>query len=127
MPISERIATFDQEGTLWVEHLVHAKLACSLGRVSALVKADPTPATVEFFMSVLPGDRAAIAALPMDAPLKIVSATLTGMTVDELNARVNDPGVRLRPGRRTPLHPRRRLHPGAVRRGRQERLDRGQH
>ena len=88
VPVAERIATFDQDGTLWVEHPVYAQLVYCLDRVPALVKAKPELATVEPFKTVMSGDRAAIAALPMDDLLKIVAATLTGMSVDEFQAQV---------------------------------------
>ncbi len=88
VPVAERIATFDQDGTLWVEHPVYSQLVYCLDRVPALVKARPELAGVEPFKTVMSGDRAAIAALPMDDLLKIVAATLTGMSVEEFQAQV---------------------------------------
>ncbi len=88
VPVAERIDTFDQDGTLWVEHPVYSQLVYCLDRVPALVKAKPELAGVEPFKTVMSGDRAAIAALPMDDLLKIVAATLTGMSVEEFQAQV---------------------------------------
>jgi phosphoglycolate phosphatase-like HAD superfamily hydrolase len=78
----ERIATFDQDGTLWVEHPMYTQVVYCFDRVSAVVKAKPELAEVEPFKTVLSGDREAIAKLSMGDLLKILAATLTGMDVD---------------------------------------------
>ncbi len=83
VPPAERIATFDQDGTLWVEHPVYTQVVYCLDRVPAVIKAKPELAKIEPFKTVLSGDREAIAKLSMDDILKIVAATLTGMSVDE--------------------------------------------
>src|SRR6478752_8666969 len=82
----ERIATFDQDGTLWVEHPIYSQVMYCLDRVPALVKAKPELANVEPFKTVLSGDREAIAKLSMHDLEKILFATLTGMTVDVFSA-----------------------------------------
>jgi phosphoglycolate phosphatase-like HAD superfamily hydrolase len=87
----ERIATFDQDGTLWVEHPMYSQVMYCLERVPALVKDKPELANVEPFktvMSFLAGDRAAIEKLSTPDLEKIAAATLTGMTVDEFVALV---------------------------------------
>ena len=81
-PLADRIATFDQDGTLWVEHPIYTQLVYCLDRVPALVKAKPELAKVEPFRTVLTGDREAIAKLGLDPLLKIVAASVTGMDVD---------------------------------------------
>ncbi|MTW22312.1 LysM peptidoglycan-binding domain-containing protein [Allochromatium palmeri] len=86
VPPAERIATFDQDGTLWVEHPMYSQVVYCLEQVPAVVKAKPELATVEPFKTVLSGDREAIAKLPMDDLFKILAATLTGMSVDEFKA-----------------------------------------
>src|SRR5271154_5236171 len=83
VPLADRIATFDQDGTLWVEHPIYTQLVYCLDRVPAVVKAKPELAKVEPFKTVLSGNREAIAKLSVDDLLKIVAATLTGMSVDE--------------------------------------------
>jgi phosphoglycolate phosphatase-like HAD superfamily hydrolase len=88
VPPAERIATFDQDGTLWVEHPVYSQLVYCLDRVPALVKAKPDLARVEPFKTVLSGDRAAIAKLPMKDLEKIAAATLTGVSVEQFDASV---------------------------------------
>ena len=86
MPPEERIATFDQDGTLRVEHPIYSQVVYRLDRVPALVKAKPEPANVEPFKTVLSGDREAMAKLSTHDLEKILFATLTGMTVDTFNA-----------------------------------------
>ncbi len=88
VPPEERIATFDQDGTLWVEHPIYTQVEYCLERVRALVKAKPELANVEPFKTVMSGDREAIAKLSMPDLEKILYATLTGMTVDDFNAEV---------------------------------------
>ena len=86
VPPAERIATFDQDGTLWVEHPMYSQVVYCLDRVPAVVKAKPELAKVEPFKTVLSGNREAIAKLSMDDLFKILAATLTGMSVEEFRA-----------------------------------------
>jgi len=88
VPPAERIATFDQDGTLWVEHPMYSQVMYSLERVPALVKAKPELANVEPFKTAMSGNREAIAKLPFTDLEKILAATLTGMSVDTFNAEV---------------------------------------
>jgi phosphoglycolate phosphatase-like HAD superfamily hydrolase len=88
VPPVERIATFDQDGTLWVEHPMYTQVMYCLERVSTLVKAKPSLAKVEPFKTVLSGKREAMAKLSMKDLEKILATTLTGMSVDEFNANV---------------------------------------
>ena len=83
-----RVATFDQDGTLWVEHPMYTQLMFSLDRVPAVVAKKPELAKVEPFKTVLSGDHEAIAKLSMPDLEKILAATLTGMTVDQFNDEV---------------------------------------
>ena len=88
VPPAERIATFDQDGTLWVEHPMYAQLVYCLERVPAVVKAKPALANVEPFKTVMSGNRQALAKLTEADLLKIVAATLTGMTVEDFQGQV---------------------------------------
>ena len=88
VPPEERIATFDQDGTLWVEHPMYTQVMYCLERVPAVVKEKPELAKVEPFKTVLSGNREAMAKLSMKDLEKILAATLTGMSVDEFNAEV---------------------------------------
>lgn len=89
VPPAARIATFDQDGTLWVSHPMYTQVVYCMERVPALVKAKPELADVEPFKTVLSGDREAIAKLSMDALLEILAATLTGISVDQFNSEVS--------------------------------------
>ncbi len=86
VPPPERIATFDQDGTLWVEHPMYSQVMYCLDRVPVVVKAKPELANVEPFKTVMSGNREAIAKLPEQDLFKILAATLTGMSVDEFKA-----------------------------------------
>jgi hypothetical protein len=88
VPPEERVATFDQDGTLWVEHPMYGQVIYCLDRVPVLVRAKPELANVEPFKTVMTGNLEAIAKLPMPQLEKLVAATLTGMSVDEFRAQV---------------------------------------
>ena len=88
VPPEQRIATFDQDGTLWVEHPIYAQVVFCLDRVPAVVKQKPELANVEPFKTVLSGDREAMSKLSTEDLLKIVAATLTGMTVEQFQNEV---------------------------------------
>src|SRR5208283_1431044 len=84
----DRIATFDQDGTLWVEHPMYTQVMYCLERVPALAEKKPELKNVEPFKTVLSGERKAIAKLSMKDLEKILAATLTGITVEQFNADV---------------------------------------
>ncbi len=86
----QRIATFDQDGTLWVEHPIYTQVVYCLERVPAVVKAKPELANVEPFKTVLSGNREAIAQLPTDQLVKILTVTLSGMSVEQFAAEAKD-------------------------------------
>jgi phosphoglycolate phosphatase-like HAD superfamily hydrolase len=88
VPPAERIATFDQDGTLWVEHPMYTQVVYCLERVPVVVKANPELAKVEPFKTVLSGNREAMAKLTMKDLEKILAATLTGMSVEQFEAEV---------------------------------------
>lgn len=86
VPPAERIATFDQDGTLWVEHPMYTQVTYCLERVPDLVKAKPELAKVAPFNTVLEllhGDRSAMEKLTMDDLLKVLAATSTGISVEQ--------------------------------------------
>ena len=88
VPPEERIATFDQDGTLWVEHPIYSQVVYCLDRVPAVVEKDPKLKNVEPFKTVLSGNREAIAKLPLHELEKILAATLTGMSVEDFEGQV---------------------------------------
>jgi phosphoglycolate phosphatase-like HAD superfamily hydrolase len=89
VPEADRIATFDQDGTLWVEHPMYSFVLYALDRVPAVVEAKPELASVEPFKTVLSGNREAMAKLSKDDLIKILVAAMTGMSVDAFSAEAN--------------------------------------
>jgi phosphoglycolate phosphatase-like HAD superfamily hydrolase len=88
IPPEERVATFDQDGTTWVSHPMYTQVIYCLDRVSALVSQTPELKNVEPFKTVLSGNQQAIAKLSMRDLKKILTATLTGMSVDQFKMEV---------------------------------------
>jgi phosphoglycolate phosphatase-like HAD superfamily hydrolase len=82
VPAAQRVATFDQDGTLWVEQPLYAQVMFALDRVKDVVKAQPALANEEPFKTVLSGDRAAMAKLSEMDLLKIVGASQAGLTIE---------------------------------------------
>lgn len=81
VPVEDRIATFDQDGTLWVEHPLYTQAAFALDRVRALAPQHPEWRTTEPFKSVLAGDAEALGKLGESDWEKLVAATHADMTV----------------------------------------------
>jgi phosphoglycolate phosphatase-like HAD superfamily hydrolase len=86
VPPEERIATFDQDGTLWVEHPMYTQVVYCLDRVPAVVAAKPELKNVAPFKTVLSGNQEAIARLPLKDLEYILVATLSGMPVEEFES-----------------------------------------
>jgi phosphoserine phosphatase len=84
-----RIATFDQDGTLWVEQPMYTQVLYCLDRVPAVVAKKPELKNVEPFKTVMSGNREAIAKLSMPDLFKILAATLTGMSVEDFKSEVS--------------------------------------
>src|SRR6266513_4440180 len=84
VPPEERIATFDNDGTLWCEKPMPIQLFFALDRVKALAPQHPEWKDKEPFASLLKGDVKAAMAGGEHALLEIVMATHTGMTVGEV-------------------------------------------
>jgi len=84
----ERIATFDQDGTLWVSHPMYTQVMYCLERVPVVVEKRPELRKVEPFRTIMSGDRAAISRLSRQDLEKILAATLTGMTTADFQAEV---------------------------------------
>jgi phosphoserine phosphatase len=78
----ERIATFDNDGTLWVEHPIYTQFAFALDRVKSLVPRHPDWKDKEPFKAVLAHDREQIAKFTKKDLLEIVGATHSGITTE---------------------------------------------
>jgi hypothetical protein len=80
VPVEQRIAEFDQDGTLWVEHPLYTQVMYCLDRVPELAKQKPELKDREPFKTVLSGDRDAIGKLTDRDFFEVVIATQSGMT-----------------------------------------------
>jgi phosphoglycolate phosphatase-like HAD superfamily hydrolase len=89
-PQAERIATFDNDGTLWCEQPVYVQILFALDRVKALAPQHPEWQTKEPFASLLKGNIKAAAASGEAAIAELVAATHAGMTTDEFSKMVTD-------------------------------------
>ncbi len=90
VPPAERIATFDNDGTLWAEQPMYFQLLFSLHRVGVLAPQHPEWKTMEPFASLLKGDVKGALAGGEKAMLEIVMATHAGMTTEEFEKIVKD-------------------------------------
>jgi phosphoglycolate phosphatase-like HAD superfamily hydrolase len=88
VPPEERIAAFDQDGTLWVEHPMYTQVVYCLERLRVVVKKRPELAKREPFKAALSGNRAAMAKLSIKDLEAILVLTLSGMSVEEFKAEV---------------------------------------
>jgi hypothetical protein len=83
VPPAERIATFDNDGTLWCEQPMPVQLFFAIDRVKALAPQHPEWKTNEPFASLLKGDVKGALAGGDHALLELVAATHAGMTTEE--------------------------------------------
>jgi phosphoglycolate phosphatase-like HAD superfamily hydrolase len=86
--VPERIATFDNDGTLWTEQPYYFQLAFALDRIKAMAPQHPEWKTKQPFKALLEGDKQALAAAGKDGLLQIMAVTHTGMTTDEFSKTV---------------------------------------
>ena len=85
VPPPERIATFDNDGTLWLEQPLTIQFVFAFDRVKALVPEHPEWKTTQPFQAVLEGDLKALSALSEKGLIEIITATHSGMTTDQFN------------------------------------------
>jgi phosphoglycolate phosphatase-like HAD superfamily hydrolase len=90
VPVAERIAVFDNDGTLWCEQPMYFQLFFALDRVKALAPEHPEWNDKEPFKSILAGDVKAALASGEKGLLEVVAATHSGMTTDEFEKAVTD-------------------------------------
>ena len=88
--VPERIATFDNDGTLWTEQPYYFQLAFALDRIKALAPQHPEWKTRQPFKALLEGDKKALAAAGKDGLLQIIAVTHSGMTVEDFTKTVID-------------------------------------
>ena len=82
-PLPERIATFDNDGTLWSEQPIYFQLAFAFDRVKALAPKHPEWKQKQPFKGLLEGDMKAVAASGEKGLLEVMAATHAGNTTDE--------------------------------------------
>ncbi|NOQ15784.1 MAG: haloacid dehalogenase-like hydrolase [Methyloprofundus sp.] len=87
---SERIATFDNDGTLWSERPVYFQLLFAIDRVKQLAPQHPEWQTTQPFQAVLENDLQALAASGEKGLLQLVMATHAGVTTDEFSVIVEN-------------------------------------
>lgn len=90
VPPAERIAVFDNDGTLWVEQPIYTQLAFAMDRVKALAEKHPEWRDTQPFQAVLEGDRDALAEAGVKGIVDLVMASHAGMTTDGFAAIVTD-------------------------------------
>ena len=87
---AERIATFDNDGTLWAEQPIYVQVQFAFDRVRALAPQHPEWTTKEPFASLLKGDMKSVLAGGEHALLEIVAAAHSGITTDDFQTVVKD-------------------------------------
>lgn len=90
VPIDKRFATFDQDGTTWVEHPMYTQMVFAFDRVAQLAPQHPEWKTTEPFKSVIIGDKAAMAKFTAKDFETIFVATHTGMSVEAFQQMASD-------------------------------------
>ncbi|MEZ6148082.1 MAG: HAD family hydrolase [Planctomycetaceae bacterium] len=90
VPPAERIATFDNDGTLWSEQPMYFQLIFALDRVKQLAPQHPDWKTKEPFASVLKGDIKSVAASGKQGLMELIAATHAGLTIEEFDKVVKE-------------------------------------
>jgi phosphoglycolate phosphatase-like HAD superfamily hydrolase len=90
VPVAERIATFDNDGTLWSEQPVYFQFAFAMDRIKALAPQHPEWKEKQPFKAVLDNDLTTLARAGERGFMELVAATHTGMTSQEFEGIVKD-------------------------------------
>ncbi|MGB5191255.1 MAG: haloacid dehalogenase-like hydrolase, partial [Robiginitalea sp.] len=86
VPEEDRIATFDNDGTLWSEQPMYFQLAFAIDRIKAMAPDHPEWSDVQPFKALLEGDMEGVMKEGEPGLIKLVMASHTGMTGDEFEA-----------------------------------------
>ncbi|MEZ4564484.1 MAG: hypothetical protein R2853_17260 [Thermomicrobiales bacterium] len=86
VPVDDRIATFDNDGTLWTEQPNYAQVFFILHQVKTLAKDHPEWQTEQPYAAILTEDQAAMATFSEADTGKLVAATHAGMTTTAFDA-----------------------------------------
>jgi len=90
VPLAERIATFDNDGTLWSEQPIYFQFAFALDRVKALAPQHPEWRKQQPFKAVIEGDMTTLVESGEKGLVELIMATHTGMTTDDFAKTVAD-------------------------------------
>jgi hypothetical protein len=90
VPVDQRIATFDNDGTLWIEQPMYVQMAFILDRVRALAAQNPDWTSKQPFQAALDGDMKALAASGEKGLVELMAVTHAGMTTEEFLKIVSD-------------------------------------
>jgi len=90
VPAADRIATFDNDGTLWCEHPTYTQMAFALDRVKALAPEHPEWKTKQPFQAALDDDLNALGAAGVKGMIELVMASHAGMTTSQFETIVAD-------------------------------------
>ena len=90
VPVADRVAVFDNDGTLWAEQPVYFQLAFVIDRVRELAPSHPEWKTTQPFKAALEGDVKSLAAGGEHALLELVMATHAGMSTEEFESIVRE-------------------------------------
>jgi len=90
VPVPERIAVFDNDGTLWAEQPTYFQIQFALDRVTALAPQHPEWKTTEPFNHLVAGNTKAFMAGGEKSLMAVIAATHAGMTTEEFSKTVND-------------------------------------
>jgi len=103
IPVKDRIAVFDNDGTLWSEQPAYFQFFFAVDRVKALASQHPEWKTEQPFKAVLEDDMKTVIASGKEGLLKLIMATHTGMSDEEFDAIVID-------WIKTAKHPTKKVH-----------------
>ena len=90
VPVPERIATFDNDGTLWIEHPLYTEVTFTLDRIRALAPQNPSWRTEQPFKAVVEGDREAMAKFTEKDFFVLIATTHAGHTPEAFRKVVAD-------------------------------------
>ncbi len=90
VPEAERVAVFDNDGTLWAEQPLYFQLAFAINRARELAAADPELAENALLRALASGDRAALAGVTEHDVLDVIARTHSGLTLEDFKAVVSE-------------------------------------
>lgn len=89
IPEEDRIVTFDEDGTLWVEQPLYVEFFYTLDALKELAKTNPKWANLEPYRTILSGNLQAISSIKEHEIVQMVAMTHAGMTVENFHQKVN--------------------------------------